>query len=736
MTKKIIPLLIVILMFVSCVYSAGKKDQKIHDITAYFTETPIQIDGKLSEAVWQNTPSVDDIFISWEPAFGSIMKQKTRVWVAYDNDNLYFAFYAYDDEPEKIKTSIGKHDDIGADDWVAVLVDTTGSKQFGYAFFCNPSGIQTDMLMNSQGNTDSNPDWVWYSAGGVVEDGYIAEMHIPLKNIKYTSGENVEMNVLFARFIGRENIQGGWPIFEPGESPYQAMTKITYKKLNGQTQIEILPSITYGVIYDRESPDDWVKDTDQFEVGVSGKIGLTSTITAEFTINPDFSQVESDSFQVLVNQRYPVFYAEKRPFFMESNYRFSMAAMGSGDYNMYYPLYTRNIVDPEWGMKLSGETGNLTFDVLLAGDNWPGRKYDDEINPYAGDTALYAVGRMKYSFSPSFYIGGIVADREFADGYNRVFGGDVQLLIGSHTFMSNYLYSETTDEDGLTDTNGSAWGVEYSFQSPIFSSEIFWEHLDPEFRMDTAYYKRIGMDKVTAYAGFNLVPQGENWSWIQRINPFVFGYYLQDIDNNEDDYFYLVGLRINMSNQGYFRIDYRFFREYWEHIALDGEQMYINGSAQFTKWLYIYTHFYFGEDTYYDSNPIMGDFLSFNLEFNIQPNEKFTQNFDYTYQKMNNPVDDSLLYDINILRSWTTYQFDEHLFFRAIVQYDSYRERVLTDLLASYTLTPGTVVHLGYGSLHLNKTWKNDQWVTADELAEYYQMTQSFFFKASYLFQL
>jgi hypothetical protein len=132
----------------------------------------------------------------------------------------------------------------------------------------------------------------------------------------------------------------------------------------------------------------------------------------------------------------------------------------------------------------------------------------------------------------------------------------------------------------------------------------------------------------------------------------------------------------------------------------------------------------------------MGDYLSFNLEFNIQPNEQFTQNFDYTYQKMENPADGSLLYDINILRSWTTYQLNEHLFFRAIVQYDSYRERVLTDLLASYTLTPGTVVHLGYGSLHLNKTWKNGQWVTADQLGEYYQMTQSLFFKASYLFQL
>ncbi len=713
--------------------SVTKKDGVV---VAAHTQEEIAVDGVLSETVWSRKADISGYFQIFDPQSDKPLPQKTDVWFAYDYDNIYFAFYCYDTEPEKIKTTVCKRDEIPGDDWAGLVIDTVGSRQFGYTFLVNPNGIQTDMIMTSDGNTNDSPDWVWESAGKVTEDGYILEFKVPLRNFKFKSGENVDMNVFIARYLSREAVTSSWPAMPAGTSPLAQMGTVRFGKLNNQLKLELLPSVTYGSIWDRKNPDEWSSPDDKFDFGISGKYGITSSITAELTYNPDFSQVESDSFQILVNQRYPIFYSEKRPFFMETSNRFKLGGTGNGDYNMYYPVHTRNIVDPEWGFKLNGEAGKFSFDFLAAGDEYPGRAWEDDINPFEGKNALFAVGRLKYVLWGDSYIGAIFTSRSFGGGYNNVIGGDFLLRANAHIFKGHYLYSSSKDDDGIEKSDGSAWMVEYFLDTKPVSAEIYWEHLDEEFRMDTAFISRIAMDKVTGYLGGNIYPDGEKFGWIKKINPYFYGYYIKDIETDENEYFYLLGLRIYTSRQGFLRTDYMAFDEFWKNQRLKGGYYRVRGEIQATNWLRLYSHIYFGDKAYYDADvPYVGNRTNFNFEVSLQPTGNLYQNFDYTYEVFKNNETDDTVYDYNIFRSITKYQLDEHFFLRAIIQYDSYSEVVLSDLLASFTLIPGTVLHLGYGSLHQKVGWQNNKWESGIDFAKYYQTSQSIFFKASYLIQ-
>src|SRR5204863_7948933 len=151
----------------------------------------------------------------------------------------------------------------------------------------------------------------------------------------------------------------------PGEWVFENHAHLEFEDLKQPRLLQLLPSITYGISQTRAPASQWDPAVNKVDVGVSGKYGITSNITLDATINPDFSQVESDAFQVQVNQRFPIFYTEKRPFFMEGLALFNIAGTG-GDGNMRTGVHTRRIVNPSWGSKLTGTAGKVTFGLLDA----------------------------------------------------------------------------------------------------------------------------------------------------------------------------------------------------------------------------------------------------------------------------------------------------------------------------------------------------------------------------------
>ena len=306
---------------------SAKQIKKEYEIFYPTTVTsPPKIDGVLNDGVWENPPLEKD-FITYNPLYGEVFPEKTLIWIAYDSENLYFAFKCYDSEPHKIKTSITKRDNIFDDDWVGLSLDALGNKQSSYDFFINPSGIQADILTSAVSGEDLSPDFIWESAGKLNSEGYQVEICIPLRSIRFKSSSEVKMGILFTRKISRLSMSGSWPEIKAGYPTFAAHTSIIYKDLKKPLNLEILPSTTFGSNNNRINPREWDKNEKFKDIGVGLKYGITSSITTDITVNPDFSQVESDAFQVEVNRRYPIFYREKRPFFMEGMHIFDFFSL-------------------------------------------------------------------------------------------------------------------------------------------------------------------------------------------------------------------------------------------------------------------------------------------------------------------------------------------------------------------------------------------------------------------------
>jgi hypothetical protein len=696
---------------------------------------PVIVDGNLDDEIWQKS-AVEKEFIIYSPKYGDILPYKTAVWISYDSKNLYFAMKCYDPEPDKIKTSVTKRDNIWGDDWVGLSLDAVGDGQSFYDLFVNPSGIQGDILSTRSSGDDSAPDWVWKSAGKITEEGYQVEIKLPFKSIRFKSGKEVDMRILFWRRISRLGISGSWPALKPGKARFENMNTIKYTNIKPVKILEVLPSITYGSSRDRDENRQWLEYDKNTDVGIGLKYGITSSLTSEVTVNPDFSQVETDAFQVNVNLRYPILFTEKRPFFMESRGVFNIAGTG-GDFNMYTAVHTRRIVDPSWGAKLVGSMGKTSLGILAASDEYPGSPWKDEINPNEGKSALFSILRVKQSLGRGNYMGLIYTRRDFAERHNQVVGGDMKFhLSGPHNFSFSFLNSYTNnskEEDALT---GNFLTMQYTYNSKSLYAYGLFDHTGKNFQMDTAFYNRTGFTKGVVYIGPTFAPNSKKLSWIKQINPFFWGFLLHDMNTGMNDSFMLLGLRLNFIKQGFLRVDYHFNNESWVNQTFHQQKMRVIAEIQLYKWLNLGGSYSFGDGIYYDrENPYMGNRRSGSLYLTLQPNSKFRETLGIDYGVFDHPDTGEKVYDLLILNSETAYQFNKYFFIRGNIRYDSYYKNVLTDFLASFTLIPGTVVHVGYGSLYEQRNWQtvNSRPLDHNKLI---QTRQSFFFKASYLWRL
>jgi hypothetical protein len=392
MSKRIILIFsLVVVMFLSChLLLAVEVRQEGNIVIPDRISCTIKIDGDLSEEAWNNT-ALSETFITFDPNFGEKLELDTKVWMVYDSQNLYFAFKCHDTEPDKIKTSISKRDSNSRDDWVGVILDATGNRQSSYEFYVNPNGMQDDGSTSAVTGwlLDIARDFVWESAAKITDEGYQVEICVPLESIRYKSGKEVKMGVVLMRNISRLGKMGSWPEIKVGGTQFGVMANVIYKDLQKSLKLEVLPNITYSRDVERESGGSWGDSDTTGNFGASFKYGISSSITTEATFNPDFSQVESDAFQVEVNRRYPIFFNEKRPFFMEGMDVFTMGLIPPGLAILPVAVHTRRIVDPDWAAKFSGTAGKLNFAVLAANDNAPGQAFGGgAVNPHQGKQAF------------------------------------------------------------------------------------------------------------------------------------------------------------------------------------------------------------------------------------------------------------------------------------------------------------------------------------------------------------
>lgn len=698
-------------------------------------KTPVKptIDGELDDAAWQNQPLQKD-FVSFDPLYGEVLPFPTLVWTAYDSKNLYFAFLCRDPEPQKIKSSLTKRDNMERDDWVGFALDGLGNKQSAYGIRVNPNGIQTDMLIS--GNLfDVSPDFVWESAAKITPEGYQVEICIPLANIAFTQSKDMRMGIVFWRHISRLGLSGAWPELKPADTVHNVEAPIFYQGLKKPLRLELLPSITHSVNHERTSPQEWGEISKVTELGIGLKYGITPSITFDFTLNPDFSQVESDAFQVEVNQRYPLFYSEKRPFFMEGRDIFNFFTIPFGF--LPKPVHTRRMVEPGWGTKLTGTSGRASFGIIAVGDQWPGHAPDVWGTSQEGKNALFTIARGKYNIGKDNYIGVLYSGRRFDDSYNDVLGADINYRLSPRQIVSAsflHCFNDSKISTGPGNfSDRSDLNLMYSYSSRALLINGAFEHIGKDFCMETAYLKRTGINEGWVSLDYNFYPDPQKISWLKRITPEIVYQHLHDLNTGMDDGFINLCLLLSFSKQGEFLINYFDQKECWEGRQFDLNRLDIYGGVQLTKWLYLSGNYIYGDKINYEAAPaVKGKGTDFNFTMVLQPGKKFEQYIRYIHSGLT--TGGQKAYNVNIFYWRTTYQFNKYFFLRAVVQYDDYSRQLLTDFLASFTLIPGTVLHVGYGGLYDRRTWPAAYQGNFQQ-QELLNVKRSFFFKASYLFR-
>lgn len=728
-------------VFVLCVcvlaYASAARAQAPADIPVTRVTTAPKIDGMLDDEAWKGGPlaMTPDQWVSYNPVRGDKMPEhfKTDVFVTYDDRNVYFAFHCFDNEPDKIRTNVTRRDGAFADDWIAMSLDSAGTGQAAYHLFSNPSGSQMDAINTSASGEQFDADVVWYSVARTTGDGYVVEISVPLQSLRFKGGDTVRMGLVFFRKVSRIGVSYAWPEMLPGQWVFDRPSHIVFNNLKPRRLVELLPSVTYGVRQERGvTSSSWGDADNDTQVGASGKFGITSNITLDATVNPDFSQVESDAFQIQVNQRFPIFFSEKRPFFMEGMGLFNIARGN----NMRTAVHTRRIVDPVFGAKLTGTAGRTTFGVLSALDDHPG-DVGGRGEAFADRDKLFTVGRATYAMRRSDYVGGIVTQTTHKGRTNVASGADFSIRPSATQSMAG-MFLATRTSDGRSDAKGNAALLTYEFENRRYQATVQGEHYDRDFQMDTAFYQRTGFTGASGFGQINLYPRSGQNFWMQRISPFVFAKAGRDRLQDGDENFFKTGVSFNFTRQGNANIEVSRGKEAWQGREFTvGNDVFMFANMQVVRWLSVGGGGGTGPAIYYDTvDPFQGRgyFTFFGATF--QPNQHITQTVEGDLSGLERQSTGVRIYKVSVLNSKTTYQFDTHFLVRFLARYDSDSRKLLTDLLGSYELVPGTVFHAGYGSLYERgpgEVFPTDA-NRPVRLEEGYRATdRGLFFKASYL---
>lgn len=699
------------------------------------TEPPL-LDGRLSEQVWQKTPRITG-FKTVEPEFGKAATEKTVAYAAYDDQNLYFALECYDSEPGKVKATVANWDQLlmGQQDWAGVVIDALNDQQLALGFIVNAYGSQADIALGPNGDGDSTPDFIWEAGGLLHENGYTVELAIPLKSLRYNTGEEVRMGLAFVRVISRRSETSVYPELVPEKGAMTAqLVSAVYTDLGYSRTVEVLPSVTRGLTWSQESgrlarnendSRSALKDLDRYGLGLTGKVGLTPTLTMDLTLNPDFSQVESDAGQIDVNIRAPLFFSEKRPFFQEGLDNFTIGGQGTGAIDRM--VHTRNIIDPSVGAKISGKLGAAhALTALLASDESP--LYNDSVN--TGQTALFRIARYKRILKEDAFLGGIVTSREYRGGYNRVAGIDGRIRFsGTLTLEGNALRSSTraVAADPSRAADNLDLSLNYSDRNWYF--DLGYHHTDTLFTLASGYIPRDGVRRLGWGFNRNFYPQS---GILKRITLGYGG------NSGQDLYYDLSeGRHSGFLNLALVRSTYTGFNLWNGNEAWDGQLFDDSGynfyfTSQILKFLSTYAGFSRGYTPLYDES-LQGRYLSQWGGLTFQPNQNYTLALSAYLQVFHQTGTGEELYQVRIYRLRTTYQVNKYLLARLISEYDTYEEHLLTEFLLSFTYIPGTVIHLGYASGFDRQDWDGSEYIPGKGFLE---TSRGVFLKASYNWRL
>ncbi|WP_162601914.1 carbohydrate binding family 9 domain-containing protein [Occallatibacter savannae] len=380
-------------------------------------------------------------FSQYEPTDGAPATQNTEVWIGRTTTALYFAFVCFDQHPELIRSHLARRENILKDDYVTVLLDPFQDRLRGVEFEVNAAGVQADAAWTESGQDDFSYDQVWNSDGRVTDKGWMALIALPFRSIRFPAAGR-DWGVVLARSLPRNSEADFWPNISRSvsgvlsqEGSLQGIEGVT-----GSHNVQINPYVLGQNVHvlDQLDPNNPYFSTRHAEAtgGGEAKAVWRDSIVFDATFNPDFSDVESDQPQFTVDQRYPVFFPELRPFFLENASYFATPLT---------LLYTRNIVRPDWGLRVTGKSGRTNIGLLAIDDRQPGHTVPSG-DPLRDNKAGFFVGRVSRDLGEGSNAGLIYTDEEFGGGWNRTGGADLTWRADKHWTVLAQLVESSTNQ--------------------------------------------------------------------------------------------------------------------------------------------------------------------------------------------------------------------------------------------------------------------------------------------------
>src|SRR5687768_11122175 len=511
--------------------------EKANPVTIPRFDKPPVIDGKLDEEVWQKAVVLKD-FYQIQPGDNVPPSKPTEVLLGYDPKFLYIAFKATD-EPDKVRATVAKRDNIFQDDYVGFFLDTFNDKRKAFEAFFNPLGIQGDGVLTEGRGEDFSVDLLMESKGIVHETGFDVEIAIPFKSLRFEAGKGKLWGAHFFRRIKRfENELDSWmPFSRSIDSNLSQAGQLTgLEGISVERMLELIPSLTvsqnsrfvpsFSALQRSVDPGRIVNEPATLDLGLTAKFIPSSAVTIDLAINPDFAQVEADQLVVTANQRFPIFFPEKRPFFLEGIDIFQTPITA---------VHTRAIVDPDLAVKTTGKKGRNTFGLMVASDNGPGNFNADDrgalnacldlraVDPrticnaerFVDKNAYIGVLRLKRDVGKENSIGLLATSYNFIEKHNQVLAFDGRFRLNKQTTFTvqtlgttsrNFFFDPNDGETRYRTGNGFGYATSYNVSGRNWGWELYGEGFTKDYRADVGFVQRTNSNFNFAFLRYNSDP--------------------------------------------------------------------------------------------------------------------------------------------------------------------------------------------------------------------------------------
>ena len=737
---------------------------------AVWTTRPPRIDGRLDDTVWSSITPITG-FVQTSPVEGAPATERTEVRIAYDREHLYIAFHAHYSDPGIVRATRAERDQARADDRMAVLFDPFRDQQRAYVFSVNGYGVKNDAIVNagaeasrsrssvgrSSGGSgggsggsggrsggsrrgggsgggrftagfgirgDLSWDALFDAAGRLVEDGWTAEMAIPFKSLRYPARSANQMHrwgFQISRNIRAKSESLVWsPVSTDVAGQLTQMGLLDgLLDLSRSRNLELLPTFTGLQAGSFDPASGGFRNGGALgELGLDVKYGLSSNLTLDVTLNPDFSQIESDQPQVETNQRFALFYPELRPFFLEGQEIFASAT----PVNL---VHTRTIVDPRFGAKLSGKVGDTTLGVVVTDDEATAG-LDGGPGPGSGGVAQSFIGRARYDLYPESYVGVIATAREHGADYTRVGGVDGRLRL-NRTHSVSFTVAESAHRNAVDgELGGSIREFDFAREARNLTYSLAHSSIEPGVRTGTGFIPRVDIRRTDANVGYRWWPGSRIISWGPSFT-YLRNYSHQGVLEDEQlrgavNFEFIRSVRvsggINRDLERYGGIDFR-------------KTSYSFAGAVSSRYVTVTGDFNGGDGIYFGDDPFLGSSAGGRLAVFVRPGTRLRADLQVLFSRLVDPLG-ATVFDVKIFRSRAYYQFSNRLMLRHIMEHNTLRGTLGNNVLLTYRINAGTAAFLGYDDRFLRGSQLD---ATLFPTRHFERTNRAVFTKVSYLFR-